>query len=212
MVALLALAIVHVVFAPAFAETFGYDYESKPWSVLLYRSNTAKQVFGSVIGGKYSSFGEEIYAAELAYLLDRNNMVRRFFKPVFDIVQVAGNLAYRHDYSNHDNVKEGNLYLIWRFSRFPWENYLKTSAAIGDGISYASHPPFADREPGKPASMFSRLLNYLMLELTLALPSYPEWQLAFRIHHRCTAWGTFPKKANAGSTAIGIGIRYYFQI
>ena len=181
-----------------------------PWSVLLYRGNTAKQVFSDVIIGEYNSFGEEIYAAELSYTLDQKNIIRRIFRPLFDTVQVAGNIAYRHDYTNHDNVKEGNLYLIWRWTKFPWDRYLKNSIAIGDGISYDSHPPFADREPGNPASDFSRLLNYLLLEVTFALPSHPELQLAFRVHHRCTAWGTFPKNPNAGSTNVGLGVRYYF--
>lgn len=184
--------------------------ELGPWSGLIYCGGTAKQVFGDVITGKYSSFGETIYAAEIAYILDQNNLIRRFFHPVFDIVQVAGNIAYRHDYAHHDNVKEGNLYLIWRFSRFPWSRYLRNSVAIGDGVSYASHPPIADVELGKPASEYGRFLNYLMLELTFALPAYPQFELALRVHHRCTAWGTFPGNANAGSTNVGIGIRYYF--
>jgi len=184
--------------------------DTGPWSVLFYRGNTAKQVFGDVMIGKYNSYGEEIYAAELAYTLDQNNLVRRLFKPLFDTVQVAGNIAYRHDYTNHDDVKEGNLYLIWRWTKFPWNHYLKNSIAIGDGISYDSHPPFADREADKPVDDFSRLLNYLLVEITFALPSHPELQLAVRVHHRCTAWGTFPKNANAGSTNVGLGIRYYF--
>lgn len=181
-----------------------------PWAVLFYRGVTAKQVFGDVMLGKYSSFGETIYVAELAYTLEQNNLIQRFFRPVFDVVQIAGNVAYRHDYTNNDNVKEGNLYLIWRFSRFPWSNYLKNSIAIGDGVSYDSHPPFADREPNQPVANFGRLLNYLLLELTFALPSCPEFELALRVHHRCTAWGTFGGNSNAGSTNVGIGLRYYF--
>lgn len=181
-----------------------------PWSFMLYRGGTAKQTFGQVISGKYSSFGETIYAAEVAYTLNQNNLIRRIFRPLFDTVQVAGNLAYRHDYVHHDNVKEGNLYLIWRWTKFPWERYLSNSLAIGDGISYDSHPPFANVEEGKPTDNFSKLLNYLMLEATFALPSQPQLQLVFRIHHSCTAWGTFPKNANSGSTNVGLGIRYYF--
>ena len=180
------------------------------WSALFFRGNTATQVYGDILQGQYNSFGEEIYALELAYTLDKDNLIRRFFNPIFDVVQVAGNVAYRHDYTNHDNVKEGNLYMVWRFSRFPWNNYIKNSIAIGDGFSYASKPPFADIEPDKPRDDYSKLLNYLLAEFTFALPSHPEFELAIRLHHRCTAWGTFPKKANAGSTAVGIGLRYYF--
>jgi hypothetical protein len=181
-----------------------------PWSALFYYGGTAKQTFGQVMRGKYSRFGETIYAAEIAYTLDQKNLIRRFFKPLFDTVQLAGNLAYRHDYIRHDDVKEGNLYLIWRWTKFPWERYLSNSLAIGDGVSYATHSPSADQESDKPTSDFSKILNYLMLEATFALPSKPQLQLVFRIHHRCTAWGTYSKNANAGSTNIGLGIRYYF--
>ena len=189
---------------------FASNEDLGPWSAMFYRGGTAKQTFGQVMQGKYTSFGETIYAAEVAYTLDQNNLIRRFFRPLFDTVQVAGNLAYRHDYTNHDNVKEGNLYLIWRWTKFPWERYLSNSLAIGDGVSYDSHHPFANREAGQPINNFSKLLNYLILEATFALPSRPQLQLVFRMHHTCTAWGTFPKKASTGSTNVGLGIRYYF--
>lgn len=189
---------------------FAANKDLGPWSAMLYCGGTAKQTFGQVITGEYTSFGETIYAAEIAYTLDQKNLIRRFFRPLFDTVQVAGNLAYRHDYTHHDNVKEGNLYLVWRWTKFPWGRYLNNSLAIGDGVSYDSHPPFANREPSQPENNYSKLLNYLMLEATFALPSKPQLQLVLRMHHTCTAWGTFPKNANAGSTNIGLGVRYYF--
>lgn len=184
--------------------------ELGPWSAMFYVGETAKEVFIDAITGKFSHYGETIYAAELAYTLDERNPLRRFLKPIFDIIEVAGNLAYRRDRTHNDNVKEANLYLVFRFSRFPWGDYLRNSIAIGDGLSYASHPPFADLEPGIPVNENSRFLNYLMIEITFALPKYPELQLVLRSHHRCTAWGTFPGNANSGSTNVGLGIRYYF--
>lgn len=187
---------------------FATNQEPGPWSCMLYRGATAQQTFAQTITGDYSSFGETIYTAEFAYTLDKTNVIRRFFSYLFDTVQVAGNLAYRHDYKHNDNVKEGNIYLIWRWTKFPWERYLKNSFAIGDGISYDSHPPFANVESGKARDNYSKLLNYLMLEITGAIPSQPQWQLVFRLHHTCTAWGTFPKNANAGSTNVGVGIRF----
>ena len=193
-----------------FSQPTSFAADLGPWSVAAYYAGTAKQTFGEVLCGKYSSFGETLYVAEIAYTFDQYNIIRRFFRPLFDTVQIASNFTYRHDYIHHDNVKEGNIYLIWRWTKFPWNNFLNTSLAIGDGLSYASHPPLADREPDKPEHDFSKLLNYLMLELTLAAPFKPQLQLVVRIHHRCTAWGTFPKNPNAGSTNLGLGIRYYF--
>jgi hypothetical protein len=181
-----------------------------PWSAMFYCGSTAKESFGQIISGKYSRFGENIYVTEISYTLDQKNLIRRLFKPLFDTVQVAGNFAYRHDYVRHDDTKEGNLYLVWRWTKFPWGRYLSNSFAIGDGLSYSSHSPYADRGEGKLASDYSKFLNYLMLEATFALPAKPELQLVFRMHHRCTVWGTYPKKANAGSTSLGFGVRYYF--
>lgn len=190
---------------------FAAEKDLGPWSAMLYGGGTAKESFAQVITGDYSNCGEVIYAAEVAYTLDKNNLVRRIFKPLLiDTVQVAGNFAFRHDYEHNDNVKEGNVYLVWRWTKFPWERYMSNSLAIGDGISYDSRVPFSNRGGNQPADKYSKLLNYLMLEATFAIPSNPQLQMVFRMHHTCTAWGTFPKKANAGSTNIGIGIRYYF--
>jgi len=196
--------------------------DAKPWSVLLYTGGTAKQTFGNVIMGRYSPFGEDLYTIELAYTLKQDNLVRRFlnFFLFLDTAQIATNYTYRRDYRHHDHVNEGDLYLVGRLTRvprffgenieFPWHNYLITTFAIGDGMSYASHPPLADQIEGLPSSDFNRLLNYLMLEVTFAMPSYPNLQLVGRIHHRCTMWGVYPKNINAGSTSVGVGIRYYF--
>jgi hypothetical protein len=209
---LLLLSVVGIILQSSSPTSFAANANGdlSSWSAMFYYGGTAKKTFGQVILGQYISFGETIYAAEVAYTLDQNNLIRHFFKPLFDTVQIAGNLAYRHDYAHHDGVKEGNLYLIWRLTKFPWERYLSNSLAIGDGISYDSHPPFVNRESNQPASKFSRFLNYLMLEATFAWPSTPQLQLVVRLHHTCTAWGTFPKNANAGSTNVGLGVRYYF--
>lgn len=193
--------------------------DANRWSILLYRGVTAQETFGNLILGKYNSVGEDIYTVELAYTIDQQNIITRIFSPLLDTVQFATNYTWRHDYKHDDNVNEGDLYIIWRWTRwpnifsgreFPWKKYVITTFGCGEGFSYASHPPYADREIGMPADDFNRLLNYLMLEATFALPSHPEWQLVGRLHHRCTMWGLYPKERSAGSTSAGIGIRYLF--
>jgi hypothetical protein len=193
---------------------------NKPWSILLYRSVTATQTFGNLIMGKYNSFGEDLYTAELAYNLDQKNIISRFFHPIIDTTGVAVNYTYRHDYRHSDNVDEFNLYALWHLTcwpyflghgaEFPWNKYVNTTFGVGWGFSYDTHPPYADQEPGFPASDFNRLLNYLALEATFALPTFPQLQLVGRLHHRCTMWGLYPGKRSAGSTSAGIGLRLYF--
>jgi hypothetical protein len=48
-----------------------------------------------------------------------------------------------------------------------------------------------------------------MLEATFALPKYPQWQLAYRIHHRSGIYGVFD--TDSGSNTIGLGLRYFFD-
>lgn len=178
-------------------------------SMMIYGGQTAKEVFGSVIGGHYSSFGERSFTIESSYAFSQDNCIYRFFYPISDMVQVAVNYTYRQDYRRHDHVHEGNLFLIWSFRRFPWNNILRTTVSFGDGISFDSHVPNADRGEHDRDEV-SRFLNYMIVELALALPSYPHAQLVLRVHHKCTAFGLFPKRAGAGSTGVGLGFRWFF--
>jgi hypothetical protein len=68
----------------------------------------------------------------------------------------------------------------------------------------------ADRLPEKPGGDFADHLNYMALEITFVLPSLTEFKKALRLHHPCTAWGTYPKNLIAGSTNVGVGVLYYF--
>lgn len=202
-----------------FVGSFARAEGRQPWSLLFYYGATSSTTFIDTIAFKYHPAGEDIYTAEIAYTLTQQNPITRFFSPLLDTVQFATNYTWRHDYKHDDNVSEGDLYIIWRWTKwpkifstaeFPWNKYIVTTFGCGEGFSYASHSPYADRTVGEPADNFNKLLNYLMLEVTFALPSHPEWQLVGRLHHRCTMWGLYPKQRSAGSTAAGVGIRYYF--
>ena len=65
--------------------------------------------------------------------------------------------------------------------------HLPTTFAVGEGISYATEVP--ELEPGEGASQW---LNYLLFEVTFALPKYPEWAIVGRIHHRSGFFGALP--------------------
>ncbi len=55
----------------------------------------------------------------------------------------------------------------------------------------------------------NQLLGYLLLELTFALPSTPQWNLIGRIHHRSGAGGTF-NDVNGASNSVALGVKYLF--
>lgn len=114
--------------------------------------------------------------------------------------------AVRH-FGDQDHWEFNGL-LVARWTRFPWDHVIDTTVAIGDGLSYPTElPPLEIERHGREASR--RLLNYVLGEVTFALPDVPEWSLVWRFHHRSGFFGAFDG-VTEGSTVIGGGIRYRF--
>jgi len=96
--------------------------------------------------------------------------------------------------------------LVVRWVTFPWDHYLDTTFAAGDGLSYATDIP---RIEGEKHNTTTRLLNYLLFEFTFSIPEHPEWALVTRIHHRSGVFGMFDGVRGA-SNVLGAGLRYSF--
>jgi len=195
-----------------FSSSFAAEKTEQPtlerqWSVLVYCGATTVQQLGTLIRGKYNSAGETLYTLELAYIVNKNNWFRKFISPVVDTFQLAVNVTKRDIHGYDDPVYEYDGYMMFRWTKFPWREYLRTSLAAGEGISYTSHVPRV--EEGATSTDSRRLLNYLVFEVTFALPQYSRLELVGRIHHRSTAFGTFGN-GNSGSNTVGLGLRYYF--
>jgi len=94
--------------------------------------------------------------------------------------------------------------LIGRWHWFPWDKYLDTSFAVGNGLSYNTEISKVEKEDDDEAI---RWLNYLMVELAFKLPKYPRWDLVYRIHHRSSNSGLI---GAGGSNFITGGIKFSF--
>jgi len=99
---------------------------------------------------------------------------------------------------------EFNALIILRWHPFPWDKYIDTSLAVGDGISYATERPVLEKDPEAGHTM-----NYLLYELAFGIPDYPDWALVVRVHHRSSIYGLIDKDYGA-SNFLCAGIRYYF--
>jgi hypothetical protein len=95
---------------------------------------------------------------------------------------------------------------IARWLTFPWNHKIRTTFAFGEGLSYATKIPNIERIHNEEVS---RLLNYLSIEFTFALPQSEYFQLLTRVHHRSGAYGLFSNVKGA-SNAVGMGLRYEF--
>jgi len=183
--------------------------EETPWSILLYRGWTSTETLLRTFRLQFDYADEDMYSVELAYMLRRENAVSQFFQKYLRArFQLAGNLGYRDGIDT--SIWEGDLYFIVRWQDLPWNHVVPTTFAIGEGLSYTSDiPPVEVLDAVDQDAEPRKLLNYLMFEATVALPSHPDWQLVARLHHRSAIKGVF-SDGNLGSNVIGIGIRHYF--
>jgi hypothetical protein len=145
-----------------------------------------------------ASFDREYRFATMAY--------GKKFGNLFDRIdfewegQIVKHIAGQHHW-------EFNALVVARWLRFPWNHIIKTSFAVGEGLSLASETPaFEEKYHGKETNAF---LNYLMFEFDFALPQNPRWSLVTRLHHRSGVYGLF-NGVDGASNALGLGIRYHF--
>lgn len=101
---------------------------------------------------------------------------------------------------------EFNALLFARWHRLPWNHLLKTSIALGEGLSLATEKPPVEGEDHNHSSAF---LNNIQFELTFALPREPNWHLVGRIHHRSGIFGLINDVEAASDFAV-LGIKHTF--
>jgi hypothetical protein len=104
---------------------------------------------------------------------------------------------------------EINAVIAARWMNFPWDRWLDTRIAFGEGLSYAFRTPFIEPRQDPEEDRSRRFLNYLMAELEFVVPGLPKWSSFVRVHHRSGAWGLFGG-VSGGSNFVGTGIRYTF--
>jgi hypothetical protein len=109
-------------------------------------------------------------------------------------------------HSGRDHHLELNALIVERWTYFPWDYYINTSLAAGQGLSYATDIPEIEKLHHDKTSRF---LGYLMFEIALSIPRFQQWSLITRIHHRSGAYGLF-NGVHGASNALGFGIRYDF--
>lgn len=107
-------------------------------------------------------------------------------------------------YDGEQENWEINLPLVARWTRFPWSDRLRTSAAFGLGLSWATSRP--DYEVIKENGS-EQLLAYWMIDLD-AGPKGSPWSAVVRLHHRSVAFGVFGESGGANSLVLGLRYRF----
>jgi hypothetical protein len=138
------------------------------------------------------------------------------------LVVAAVSRAFEFDSPSHQWELEGqvgkhfgdqthwelNGLAIYRWQRFPWNRLVRTTVAAGEGLSWATRvPPLEEASPTNEGA--ARLLNYILVEVTVAPPGDSDWSLVFRIHHRSGVFGLF-EDVDGGSNIIAGGVKWRF--
>lgn len=109
---------------------------------------------------------------------------------------------------NGQDHEEINLAVFHRWRQFPWNRAVRTTMAIGSGLSYAfEDPPLEAANNSNDGT--TRLQHYLGLEATLAPPAWQRFSILLRIHHRSTVGELFGG-VDSGSNYLSLGGRYEF--
>ena len=168
----------------------------KPWSVMMYGGVGS----GSNIS-QFFTFDAEFENSQFFGLV-LNDKIFNFWRHFR--FELEGQVI-RH--VGRQNNWEFNALYVLRLRTFPWDRFLDTSFAAGQGLSYATSPPQIEvkRHPNDNA----QFLHYLMFELAFALPEIPDWELVARIHHRSGVFGLFGG-VHGGSNFAALGLRYNF--
>jgi len=196
--ALLLCAFVICFFSEALAsngEEEGHKGEYK-WFFTLYGGLSAQDNLGDVLSFQ-ATFPDHTYIAVAA--LSRELWRYEHWVSLEAEGQVGKHFGRMHHW-------EFNGLISLRWLPFPWDKYLETSFAVGNGLSYATEVPKVEKEDDDNAQKF---LNYLLLELTLGLPKYPRWDFVIRIHHRSGVFGLYDGVRGGANFLCG-GIKYRF--
>lgn len=182
-------------------------YDKYPNSAMYYYGQTMDTVLINLLTFHgYRTWPEKIQSLEFEHTLCKDNFLRWLVSPLVGVVHVAGDITVRYGRHQH-TIYEFSPYLMFRWANFPWNCYVNTSLALGEGVSYATSIPWIEAENNTNTK---RLLNLLAFEATFAHPCYPQLQAVLRIHHRSGCYGLY-HAGNSGSNDIGLGIRYLFD-
>jgi hypothetical protein len=173
----------------------------QPWSATLYAGPSSNKFLTQTLrDGRLDPDGDAIGLA-----LDRRLLTLGWGFTFEGEAQVLQTSAHSLSYTTFA------LGLGLRFHNFPWSDRVPTSLAVYTGPSYATSPPASGIGYHDQPVPFAKvkLLNYIGIELAVALPGTDNWDGVLRFFHRSGAFGLYSIQADT-STAIGLGLRARF--
>jgi hypothetical protein len=99
--------------------------------------------------------------------------------------------------------------LFVRYHGFPWDGVVRTTVAVSTGLNWASDKTAVERDRNRNDEEGSHVLHFLAPEVTFSLPSHPDTEILFRMHHRSGIFGLI-NGASGGAQYATVGVRLRF--
>ncbi len=189
-IALMVLGMASLSHGPATAE--------QRWMVSFYTGQYSDTALNEIIRFNTDFESSNVYVLSLGRELGT-------FKDIIGY-EVEGQVAWHTGEQTHEEI---NAAFTLRWLPFPWDRYLDTSFAFGNGLSYATSDPELEIREGNDHET-NQLLYYILVETAFTIPHYDSWDLFVRVHHRSSVFGLIGG-ISTGSNFVGIGIRYRFS-
>ncbi len=167
------------------------------WAISVYGGTVSTSDTSSIFAGS-GEFGD----AEVIGVAVSKTIVR-----LLEHLKLEGELQVNRHLDRYDTW-EFVAVPKFTFYDFPWDDTVVTTFSLGSGLSYTDRLLAAEVDTHSRSDV-NRLLNFLMLEATFALPEHDQWALDIRYHHRSGVFGTFSDVTEA-STVLAIGLRHNF--
>ena len=137
------------------------ENQEHQWSLRVIRGVGTTSSLGDIVQGRANALSEtEVYGVELG---------RTLWTDVFDLpIDVSINIGMHYHLSDigPSDVQQYNLYFKAEWTRFPWNDHLRTRLGVGEGISWVeeiTHSELTRRE----GDGSRKWLNYLDFSLSL---------------------------------------------
>lgn len=193
-------------FLPALAQSAPNTAEPGRYALMIYHGAMTTNNLKHVLVFDYTFDHEYLYSVEGSYVFKPDQGIRRYFGPLFQSIEANINITYHDDHGM--SSCELVPYLSFRWKKFPWTNHILTSISLGEGVSWISR---ISRREYHNSTDPQKILNYLNFEITASLATFPQLELVGRFHHRSGVFGLY-RANNSGSTAVGLGLRWYFDV
>ena len=151
---------------------------------------------GGDAGGQVYSVTGSRHLGDLRFTVGGNT-----FQPQLELPITLGIV----DENSRNPFLEYRASFVVRWVDFPWNDYIKTTFATGLGLNYSSKIYLMDIQR-HPDSDRSNLKFNWPIQLTLALPSYPDQELLLYVEHH-SGGHVFDR---GGVNSLGIGYRRDF--